>query len=74
MPEAAGLELVVEQLDCADEAAQIEAAVGRLAGVIEVRPSVGSRKVVVHYQPDRIGPADIQAAIERLGMTVRHGG
>ncbi len=71
---SAGLELVVEQLDCADEAAQIETALGRVPGVTQVRTSVGSRKVFVSYEPGRVAPADIQATIEHLGMTVRHGG
>ncbi len=68
------LELRVDQLDCADEAAQIEAALGRLAAVTEVRTSVGARKVAVSYDPRRIGPAEIQATIEQLGMTVRGAG
>jgi len=70
---AAELELIVDQLDCADEAAQIEAALGRLTGVTRVRTSVGARKVFVSYDPRRIAPVDIQATIERLGMTVRQG-
>jgi Cd2+/Zn2+-exporting ATPase/Cu+-exporting ATPase len=64
---------VVEQLDCADEAAQIQSALGRLAGVSVIRTSVSARKAFVAYDPSRVGPAEIRAAIERLGMTVREG-
>jgi Cd2+/Zn2+-exporting ATPase/Cu+-exporting ATPase len=67
------VELVVEQLDCADEAAQIQTALGRLAGVSQVRTSVSARKVFVTYDPSQIGPAEIRATIEGLEMTVREG-
>jgi len=65
------LELVVEQLDCADEAAQIDAALNRLAGVEAVRASVGAHTVYVTYDPDLIAAPMIRHAIEGLGMTVR---
>ena len=45
----AELELVVDQLDCADEAAQIQGALDRVAGVRRVRTSVAARKVFVRY-------------------------
>ena len=64
------LEVVVPELDCADEAQQIQAALGRLPGVEEVRTAVGARKAVVAYAPERIHPDAIRAAIRALGMTV----
>ena len=67
----AELELVVAELDCADEAAQIEGALGRLPAVTGVRTSVGAHKVFVTYDPAEIDPARIRATIEGLGMTVR---
>ena len=67
----AELTLVVEQLDCADEAAQIEGALGRLPAVTGVRTSVGAHKVFVTYDPAQSDPARIRATIEGLGMTVR---
>jgi Cd2+/Zn2+-exporting ATPase/Cu+-exporting ATPase len=70
----AELELVVEQFDCADEAAQLQAALGRLAGVSRVRTSISARKVFVTHNPSVVGPAEIRATIERLGMTVKEGG
>ena len=67
----AALTLVVAELDCADEAVQIERALGRLAAVRQVRTAVGAHKVFVTYDPARIAPAAIRSAIEQLGMTVR---
>ena len=67
----AELELIVEQLDCADEAAQIEGALGRLAAVRQVRTAVGAHKVFITFGPERIGPPELRAAVEQLGMTVR---
>jgi Cu+-exporting ATPase len=69
----AELELIVAELDCADEAAQIEGALGRLPAVTEVRTSVGAHKVLVTYDPAQTDPATIRSTIERLGMTVRTG-
>ena len=64
------LELTVPELDCADEAQQIQAALSRLPGVEEVRTAVGARKAVVDYHPDRIQPDAIREAIRGLGMTI----
>jgi cation transport ATPase len=65
------LELVVAELDCADEAAQLEGALGRLPAVSGVRTSIGAHKVFVTYDPAQIDPARIRATIEALGMTVQ---
>jgi Cd2+/Zn2+-exporting ATPase/Cu+-exporting ATPase len=64
------LELTVRELDCADEAQQIQATLSRLAGVEEVRTAVGARKAVVAYHSDRIQPDAIREAIRGLGMTI----
>jgi Cd2+/Zn2+-exporting ATPase/Cu+-exporting ATPase len=64
------LELTVPELDCADEAQQIQAALNRLPGVEEVKTAVGARKAVVAYHPDRIQPDAIREAIRGLGMTI----
>jgi P-type Cu+ transporter len=68
------LELTVPELDCADEAHQIKNALGRLAGVEEIRTAVSTRKALVAYDPDRIGPETIREAIRSLGMTVTESG
>jgi Cd2+/Zn2+-exporting ATPase/Cu+-exporting ATPase len=60
----------VPELDCAEEAQQIQGALSRLAGVTEVQTAVSSRKATVAYEPDRIAPEAIRAAIRGLGMTV----
>lgn len=64
------LEVTVAELDCADEARQIEGALSRLAGVAEVRTAVSARKAVVGYDPQRVAPEAIRRAIADLGMTV----
>ena len=64
------LELTVAELDCADEARQIEGALSRLSGVDHVRTGVSARRAVVAYDPDRVAPEAIRQAIRALGMTV----
>src|SRR5437867_662611 len=64
------LELRIAELDCADEAHQIESALRRLDGVGEVRAAVSSRTAVVSYDPQRIQPEAIRQAVANLGMTV----
>ena len=66
------LELTVPELDCADEARQIQEALGRLDGVVEVRTVVGARRALIAYESDRIAPGAIEQAINALGMTVTH--
>ena len=68
------LELTVAELDCADEARQIEGALSRLAGVSEIRTAVSARKAIVSYDADRVAPAAIRRAIQDLGMTVTEAG
>ena len=64
------LELTVAELDCADEAQQIEGALGRLGGVTGVRTAVGARKAIVAFDPERVTPEAIREAVRGLGMTV----
>jgi Cd2+/Zn2+-exporting ATPase/Cu+-exporting ATPase len=66
----ANLELNVPDLCCADEARQIEAALGRLPGVEEVRTTIAARRTLVAYAPDRIQAEAIRETIRGLGMTV----
>lgn len=66
----ATLELTIAELDCADEAQQIQSALGRLRGVEEVRTTVSARRALVAYDPERIRPEAIREAIRGLGMTV----
>ena len=64
------LELTVAELDCADEAQQIQGALSRLPGIVDVRTAVSARKAVVAYDPSRVGAEAIREAIRGLGMTV----
>ncbi len=64
------LELTVAELDCADEAEQIQRALGRLRGVTAVQTAVNARKAIVAFDPERIDPNTIRATIRGLGMTV----
>jgi Cd2+/Zn2+-exporting ATPase/Cu+-exporting ATPase len=64
------LELTVAELDCADEAQQIQGALGRLHGVVDVRTAVSTRKAVIAYDPERVDSEAIREAIRALGMTV----
>jgi P-type Cu+ transporter len=64
------LELTVAELDCADEAQQIEGALRHLDGVSEVRTTVSARRAMVAYDADRVTPEAIRETLHRLGMTV----
>jgi copper chaperone CopZ len=68
------LELTVPDLCCADEAQQIDRALSRLPGISGVQTSVGARKVIVAYEPERATAEAIRAAIHGLGMTVTEAG
>ena len=64
------LELTVPELDCADEARQIEAALGRVDGVVDVQTAIGARRVIVSFDPAAMRPQAVEEAIRGLGMTV----
>ncbi|MCC7368772.1 MAG: cadmium-translocating P-type ATPase [Chloroflexi bacterium] len=65
------VDLPIVGMDCADEAAHIEAAVGKVPGVLEVRALVAAQRARVTYDPVRVTPAQIVAAIEQTGCSVR---
>jgi Cd2+/Zn2+-exporting ATPase/Cu+-exporting ATPase len=64
------LELTVPELDCADEARQIEGALGRMDGVLDVQTAVGAHRVLVSFDPEAVRPQAIAETIRGLGMTV----
>lgn len=64
------LELTVPELDCADEARQIEAALGRVDGVVAVQTAIGARRVIVSFDPAAMRPQAVEETIRGLGMTV----
>jgi cation transport ATPase len=67
----ATIDLPIRGMDCADEATQIEAAVGRLPGVSEVKALVSAQRATVVYDPDRVTPSQIATAIGTTGCSVR---
>lgn len=64
------LELTVPELDCADEARQIEAALGRVDGVVAVQTAIGARRVIVSFDPAAMRPRVLEETIRGLGITV----
>ena len=64
------LEMTVAEMDCADEVRQIEGALARLGGVVDIRTSVSARRAVVAYDATRVGAEAIRETIRGLGMTV----
>lgn len=64
------LELTVPELDCVDEARQIEATLGRVDGVVDVQTAIGARRVIVSFDPAAMKPQAVEDAIRGLGMTV----
>jgi copper chaperone CopZ len=63
MPDERTIALTVAELDCADEARQIESAVAALPGIVRVQTAVGARKAIVTFDPARVAPETIQQTI-----------
>lgn len=57
-------------LHCASCVANIEKALGKLPGVLEVKGNLASQKVLVKYDEERILLSQIEQAIERRGYKV----
>ncbi|MGC1479395.1 MAG: heavy metal-associated domain-containing protein, partial [Chthoniobacterales bacterium] len=62
----------VTGMDCSEEVAAIERAVGPLDGVLGVRAEIVSSKVTV-YHDGSLQRAEITTAINRSGVTVSEG-
>ena len=67
------VELSIEGMDCADEAEQIEKALHKLRGVLEIKALVAAEKVAVTYDTKTLSPADIVKTIEGAGFHVNEG-
>ncbi len=67
------VDLPIAGMDCADEAAQIEAAVGRLPGVQEVRALVAAQRATVVFDASLVTLGQIGAAVGEAGCSVRDG-
>ncbi len=66
--------LVVPEMDCADESAMLEKALGKLPGVENLRFNLVSREARVEYEPARIDPGRLVEAARGTGLEVRQKG
>ncbi|MDR5671624.1 cation-translocating P-type ATPase [Halalkaliarchaeum sp. AArc-GB] len=64
------LELAVPEMDCPSCAGKVENSLDRTDGIVEyeTRPTAG--KVIVRYDPDRLTPAKLAAAVRRAGYSI----
>ena len=64
------LELAVPEMDCPSCARKVENSLDRTDGIVayETRPTTG--KVIVRYDPDRLTPAELAAAVRRAGYSI----
>ncbi|UWG51126.1 Cation transport ATPase [Halalkaliarchaeum sp. AArc-CO] len=64
------LELAVPEMDCPSCAGKVENSLDRTDGILayETRPTAG--KVIVRYDPDRLTPAKLAAAVRRAGYSI----
>lgn len=65
------VDLPIGGMCCPEEAADIEAAVGKLPGVIAVHPLLSAERTTVTYDPERVTMDGIKAAIAEAGCSVR---
>jgi Cd2+/Zn2+-exporting ATPase/Cu+-exporting ATPase len=72
-PAEATAHLSVQGLCCADEAAQVERALGSLAGVKRIQVSVAAGKTTVTFDPNLTGLAQIKDRIASAGFAVTDG-
>ncbi|PMB09467.1 heavy metal translocating P-type ATPase [Fischerella thermalis CCMEE 5273] len=63
-------QMQVGGMDCASCALKIEAALGRLAGVVEVSVSAVTERLTVSYDPQQVTEAEIKNRVVSLGYTV----
>ncbi len=69
-PRTASIDLPILGMDCQDEANEIEAAVGKLAGVREIRATVSGARATVRYDPELLTLEAIRGAIAGTGCRV----
>ncbi|MBW1980527.1 MAG: cadmium-translocating P-type ATPase [Deltaproteobacteria bacterium] len=65
------LDLVVEEMDCADESTIIEKQLKRLPGINELQFNLVARELRVSYDPERLKPEQIIEAVDATGMQAR---
>lgn len=64
------IDVPIQGMCCADEASQVEAAIGRLSGVRSVHALVASERATIIFDPERVTAEAIALAITRAGFTV----
>jgi P-type Cu+ transporter len=70
-PRLTTLELPVGGMDCAERARHIEQGVRALPGVYDVQVLVTAERATMSFDPERVTPDQIKAAIGEAGYTVR---
>jgi len=65
--------LSIKDMCCAEEVQSLEKAIGRLAGVSEVRPNLLNRAVLVIHDPGLTSSEDLIRAVNQAGMKARAG-
>src|SRR3712207_2427709 len=70
-PKHTTITLPIAGMDCTSCAAHIEEAVSRLPGVHETQVLFAAERATVTFDADRVTPAQIKAAIDEAGYTVR---
>ncbi len=64
------IDLPIAGMCCAEKAARVGAALGRLPGVQEVRALPSAERATVAYDPRFVPPGEISAAVRKAGFTV----
>ena len=64
----------VEGMTCDACAANIETSVGEIEGVLSARVSYEDGRAEVTYDPARLAPGAVEAAMERMGYTAERQG
>ncbi len=59
--------LTITEMDCADCAAKLETAIGRLPGVLLARVSFAAGTMRLEYEPDRVSRAEVVGRLQGLG-------
>jgi Cu+-exporting ATPase len=70
IPEVQSVRLPVKGMSCASCAARIEKKVGEMEGVEKAGVNFGAEVAVVDFDAEKISPADVFEAIEKLGFEV----
>ncbi len=64
------LDVLVQGMCCADEARQVEAALGKLGGVRQAQAFVSAERATVTFDPSAVTPDQIREAVREAGFGV----